>query len=395
MTIVTPMTIYPSPQDETDAWIQLLPRITPYRNNGNELDQWFIELIESIVQIPIANQEPREAAIARFLQAIYLLPNLYLPRQESFTKRFSDVDREVCRDRLLAEQILPTVRAKIHEFYPTGKFLTPTLGNWINQKLRLKYLQLDEYKNRHPDAALDDCLQGANEQLEWKIWQDNPTLAALDPLIAAAQAKNSPDVLAASALTELMGSIARILGNTPTQRFIDYVKTDPNGMLQAKTMPGHPTCTYQVLIQRLYLQDPPTTKRAIATQFDIPYQALNAHYIRHVEPAFIERIILEEGFFDVAHYLTLKQYIEDDPQHQLRTCHLPNKPNANAQFLAMRRLRFCCEADPVGFDILVQDEAIAAYRHLTPEQLENFWARKGLPLVAQLAMRVLAYELEG
>lgn len=379
----------PSSHEDFDVWATILNRMMPYKHNDQELDQWLISLVTAIVNIAPSEIALREAAIDRFLKAIEILPNLYLPKNQ----QFSASEQEAVRDRILREQVLPKVKAKIYEFYPTGKFLAPTLGNWINRKLRLQYCCLDEYKNRHPDASLDNCLDGMNERLEWKAFKENPTLSQLEEIIAYEQAKQFSNPMPASMFETITQGIVNLLGNTPTQKFIAYIKTDPEGNLRTKTVPNYPNCTYQILIQRLCLQDPPTTKQAIADEFGINYQTLNAHYTRHVDPAFIEQLILEQGFFDEKAYSKLKQYIEQDPQQTLQKCYMIRKPQVNAQFLAQRRLRIFGDTAPHPFETIVTDQAITSYR-LTPQQLENFWTKTGFPLVAQVALRVLAYDLE-
>jgi hypothetical protein len=379
----------PCPPNEIDVWANVLKRMMPYKHNGQDLDQWLIELVADIANIPPAETENRKTAIDRFLGAIHTLPNLHLPKKQ----RFSESDREAVRDRILTERVLPQVKAKIHEFYPTGKFLAPTLGKWVNEKLRLRYQCLDEYQNRHPDAFLDNDQDGANERIEWEAFAANPTLSELDQVIADEQAKSSLGPMPAPLFETMTQGIANVLGSTPTQRFITYVNTDPDGILREKSVPNFPNCTYQVLIQRLCLQNPPTTKQAIASEFGIPYQTLNAHYNRHVVPAFINQLILEQGFFDEKAYPKLKQYIEQDPKEILKNCCRANRPQVNAQFLAQRRLRFCCDTAPHSFETLVNDVAIALYC-LKRDQLERFWTKTAFPLVAQVALRVLAYDLE-
>jgi hypothetical protein len=376
-----PITTTPSdPHSGSDVWAIILQRMMPYKHNGEDHDQWLIRLVEAIVNIAPSEVDLREAAIDCFLHAIYTLPNLYLPTKQLF----SESEREAVRDRILTEQVLPQVKARIHEFYPTGKFLAPTLGKWVNEKLRLKYLCLDEYKTRHSDASLDNCLEGINERLEWQAFLENPTLDGLGEIIDAPLSK--------SAFEGMIQGLATVLGNTPTQQFITYVNTDPQGILQSNTIPNYPHCTYQVLIQRLYLNQ--KKKKAVATEFGINYNTLNAHYIRHVFPDFIDRLILEEGFINEAAYPKLRQYIEQDPQQMLQNCCMPKLSVVNAQFLALRRLRICSKATPLPFELIAQDEAIVAYR-LPPakiaEKIEKFWNNHGFPLVAQ---SVLAYDLE-
>ena len=292
-----PITIQnPAQPDGIDLWANVLSRMMPYKHNDQELDQHIIALVEAIAKIPPDEVEKREVEIERFFKAIYILPNLHLPKNQ----KFPESDREAVRDRILTEVVIPKAKAKIHEFYPTGKYLAPTLGNWVNRKLRLYYECLDAYQNRRPDAALDNDQDGANERLEWKIFAANPTLSDLEDIIGQDQAKQRPEGMAAPLFAEVAQGIANVLGQTPTQRFITYVKDDPQGVLRAKSPPNYPACTYQVLIQRIFLNQ--DDKTAVAKEFGIPYQNLNAYYNRKVCPAFIQRLIVEEGFFDPQGY---------------------------------------------------------------------------------------------
>jgi len=81
----------------------------------------------------------------------------------------------------------------------------------------------------------------------------------------------------------------------------------------------------------------------------------------------------------------------------LQNCYKPQMPKVNAQFLAQQRLRIYREADPVPFEdiwnSLIQQQAMAPSR-LDCDQLEKFWVKTAFPLVAQEALRVLAYDLE-
>lgn len=387
-----PITIQnPAQPDGIDLWANVLNRMMPYKHNGQDLDQRLIALVEAIVQIPPDEVEQLESAIDRFFKAIYILPNLHLPKNQ----KFPESDREAVRDRILTEVVIPKAKAKIHEFYPTGKYLAPTLGNWVNRKLRLYYKCLDAYQNRRPDAALDNDQDGANERLEWEIFAANPTLSDLEDIIAQDQAKQRPEGMSAPLFAEVAQGIANVLGQTPTQRFITYVKDDPQGVLRAKSPPNYPACTYQVLIQRIFLNQ--DDKTAIEREFGIPYNNLNAHYNRHVCPAFIQRLIVEEGFFDPQGYDKLRHYIDQDPLGLLQNCYKPQMPKVNAQFLAQQRLRVYREADPVPFEdiwnSLIQQQAMAPSR-LDCDQLEKFWVKTAFPLVAQEALRVLAYDLE-
>jgi len=387
-----PITIQnPAQPDGIDLWANVLSRMMPYKHNDQELDQHIIALVEAIAKIPPDEVEKREVEIERFFKAIYILPNLHLPKNQ----KFPESDREAVRDRILTEVVIPKAKAKIHEFYPTGKYLAPTLGNWVNRKLRLYYECLDAYQNRRPDAALDNDQDGANERLEWKIFAANPTLSDLEDIIGQDQAKQRPEGMAAPLFAEVAQGIANVLGQTPTQRFITYVKDDPQGVLRAKSPPDYPACTYQVLIQRIFLNQ--DDKTAVAKEFGIPYQNLNAYYNRKVFPAFIQRLILEEGFFDPQGYDKLRHYIDQDPLGLLQNCYKPQMPKVNAQFLAQQRLRIYREADPVPFEdiwnSLIQQQAMAPSR-LDCDQLEKFWVKTAFPLVAQEALRVLAYDLE-
>lgn len=387
-----PITIQnPAQPDGIDLWANVLNRMMPYKHNGQDLDQRLIALVEAIVQIPPDEVEQLESAIDRFFKAIYILPNLHLPKNQ----KFPESDREAVRDRILTEVVIPKAKAKIHEFYPTGKYLAPTLGNWVNRKLRLYYECLDAYQNRRPDAALDNDQDGANERLEWEIFASNPTLSDLEDIIAQDQAKQRPEGMSAPLFAEVAQGIANVLGQTPTLRFIAYVKDDPQGVLRAKSLPDYSACTYQELIQRLFLNR--EDKKKVAADFGIPYQNLYAHCTRHVFPAFIQRLILEEGFFDPQGYDKLRHYIDQDPLGLLQNCYKPKMPQVNAQFLAQQRLRIYREADPVPFEdiwnSLIQQQAMAPSR-LDCDQLEKFWVKTAFPLVAQEALRVLAYDLE-
>jgi hypothetical protein len=381
----------PAQPDGLDLWPNVLQRMMPYKDNGQDLDQWLIGLVEAIVKISPEEVEAREIEIDRFFKAIHILPNLHLPKNQ----KFSDGDREAVRDRILNEVVLPKAKAQIHQFYPTGKYLAPTLGTWVNLKLRLYYECLDAYQNRRPDAALDNDQNGANERLEWEAFAANPTLSGLDIIIAQEQAKQRSEGLSVPLVAEVYQGIANVLGQTPTQRFITYIKDDPQGVLRAKSLPDYSACTYQVLIQRLFLNR--EDKKTVAADFGIPYQNLYAHYTRHVFPAFIQRLILEEGFFEPEDYDKLRHYIDQDPLGLLQNCHKPRMPQVNAQFLAQQRLRICRDADPAPFEEiwnrLIQQQAIAPSR-LDCDQLEKFWVKTAFPLVAQEALRVLAYDLE-
>jgi hypothetical protein len=151
------------------------------------------------------------------------------------------------------------------------------------------------------------------------------------------------------------------------------------------------------LIQQLYLQDPPTTKQAIAETYGIKYQALNAHYNRHINPKFIQRLILENGFLLPSDQDKLKQYIHHDPGQLLQQCSMNKLPPIHAQFVAQHRLSICSETAPYPFEQIVE-KAIATHslkpKALTPEKLEQFWVKTALPLIAQATLRVLAYDQE-
>ena len=383
--------------------MQLRQKLTPYKHNGKELDQFLIALVSDIADIPLSEHSARETAIDRFLQAIYTLPNLHHPNNArlpgpgnlKLPKHKAPMFLGEY-ERLLEEEIFPDIRTRIGEFNPTGAFLAETLANWINKKIGLARKMQKKYKEEHVSGgqvSLDNQEAGANERLEWQIFAENPTLSGLDRMIADQQAQDSLGPMPMLLFEATFTGVAKVLGSTPTQRFIDYVNQDPDGLLTSKVVPQNPECTYQVLIQRLKLSDPPAKKKAIAKEFNIEYQALNAHYIRHVDPVFINRIILEQGFFQEAAYPILRQYIESDSRKRFQTCCMTKKPALNAQFLALRRLRCCHETAPQPFEAIAQDPAILPYR-LTPKQIEKFWNTKAVPLVAQLAMRVLAYDLE-
>jgi len=367
----------------------------PYKDNGQDLDQWLIRLVSNIVAIAPSDRAQRDITIDHFLQAIYALPNLYRPKTPTHCS--SAIDHDIVRDRLLREKVIPQVRAKIHEFYPTGNYLAPTLGKWVNEKLRLKWHCLDEYQTRKPSVALDDCLNGMDQRIAWQAYKDHPTLSNLEQIIAAEQAQNAPPSVPMPILSETTAAIARIIGDTPTQRFCNYIANDPDGLLRAHSVPNAPDCTYQILIQRLYLQDPPTTKKAIAETYGIKYQALNAHYNRHIDPKFIQRLILENGFLQPCDQDKIQQYIHHDPDRLLQECSMNKLPQIHAQYVAQQRLSICCETAPHSFEQIV-DTAIATYslkpKALTPEKLEKFWVNSALPLVAQATLRVLAYDQE-
>jgi hypothetical protein len=194
-----------------------------------------------------------------------------------------------------------------------------------------------------------------------------------------------------------MTGIATILGNTPTLRFKDYVTNDPNGELNQHCF-QNPECTYQAVIQALWLCDPPQTKTAIASYYHIPYHAFNAHYNRHFDPNFIHRLILEQGFFDDEAQKLIRYYLDTDPDQQLQQCYLKNFPYFNAQTLAQRRFTW--------YEVMQSFEAIATDDSLNPQPLtakqiealakkiEKFWTQTACPFVAQTVLRDLAYGSE-
>lgn len=75
--------------------------------------------------------------------------------------------------------------------------------------------------------------------------------------------------------------------------------------------------------------------------------------------------------------LSLEDYIHQDPEKKLRTCHPNNYPNCNCQFLAQKRY---LQYPPITYYELAQQSNIS-HRKLT-----DHWYRKCKPLLQKIAL---------
>ncbi|GEM_PF-4225454 len=382
-------------QVEPDPWQRLLTELEErYANNDVELDRRFTEKVRAIVNSPIASQ--RKIKVDQLIAFIYndrRQLKLYYPHsfaeQPDYEDRLKDYE-EILNDTLLKVSEKMPLPVAEGGFMPTGTTATRSLAKWINKKLRLKYAFSDSQKARNQREVSDQEIGSAYEAERQRL-QEHPTLAGLDRLIAEGQ--QDYQARASSLSFQLILQVPNLVMSDSNIRFIQYLRDDPNNILRSRHVRGVETCTYHVLVQKLYLQNPPDTVAAIAYSHNMKPQKLYAHLIRHLYDL-IAYLHLEAGVLSPQEVAIVKAAIEQDTDQRLQECQLSkNAPAANAQFLSMRLLSIF-RNPPLEWSTILQELRENYHTNVSLDKLQEFWESDCYRYLGKLLTRYLEYNLK-
>lgn len=172
---------------------------------------------------------------------------------------------------------------QIHTFEERPPSLEISLVRWVNT--HIKWRLRDVYKHRESQRrgiSLNACITQQDHTLRLlDLLSDTgfspPLLSGLDHYIIQQQ-------------TEQVQAYACHLKR--------YIEQDPDGILRQYCLSKEPRCNYQLLLQRLYLQNPPDRISEIAREFNVPLPSLYSLHDRKWKPvqSHLQRVLLAQGF---------------------------------------------------------------------------------------------------
>jgi hypothetical protein len=172
---------------------------------------------------------------------------------------------------------------QIHTFEERPPSLEISLVRWVNT--HIKWRLRDVYKRRE--------YQRRWLSLNASITQQGQTLKLFDLLSDTGFSPPLPSGLDHYILqqhTEQVQAYACHLKH--------YIDQDPDGILRQYCLSKEPRCNYQLLLQRLYLQNPPDKISEIAREFNVPLPSLYSLHDRKWKPvqSHLQRVLLAQGF---------------------------------------------------------------------------------------------------
>ena len=156
-------------------------------------------------------------------------------------------------------------------------------------------------------------------------------------------------------------------------------------------VPGFPSCTHQVLAQRLFLNQSQSTRRKntrkqIAEDYGIAYQKFIRHLNDHFYPK-IKCLALEANLLTDDQLRLIRKIIQDDNMSKLRNiCISVKQPRMNAWFLAQKRL-LLFRKSPLTFEEIVTLPEVKIYS-LKVNKVEQFWDKKCCPVLGKITETV-------
>jgi hypothetical protein len=246
------------------------------------MDEALRLLLDQIRQAPTAVSDPdpsnpahpaaalqRDRAIAYLIADIQQLPGLL------------KIDHQDYWDAL--DLTWAWLGRQIHTFEERPPSLEISLVRWINAHLKWRLRDVRKHREYQKKWMSLDTAIAPNDRTalmsdflsETGLWP--PILSGLDHYIAQQRAQQ-------------VQAYARQLK--------DYIEQDPDGVLRQYRLSKEPRCNYQLLCQRLYLQDPPDRISAIAREFDVPLQSLYSLHDRNWERvrSHLQMVLLAQGF---------------------------------------------------------------------------------------------------
>ena len=224
--------------------------------DGTEEDDRLYQLIENFC-LQGSNKIKRSRAFASLLAELKKLRGLEKPT--SYHPEYEDILQETWG--LVAQKIFT-------EFDPQGQNLRNSLTLWINEKLRLKYKVKDLFstgkKAKTARQELNNLIRQKPKSLDAKVdnSSDDSQPLTLKDLIA----DPNPNFIEKLEREELKKAIEEL--NCPSRNY--------------------PQCTCLEIAKRHILKQPPDTIAQIATDLDMNYQTVYAHWRRNCKPLLAE-----------------------------------------------------------------------------------------------------------
>lgn len=344
-------------------------------SDSSELDEQLYERFEAVWQH--LDQSPgQRKAISRLISKVQVLPGILKSSHQDYP--------------IALNQTWLWFSQQVKQFDPGSPSIAKSLMRWLNGYLTWRIRDITGKKGS-AEISLDCSLdrEGSKDLKLKDIVVDSPDgsylaigkeggyrrLSVLDKYIADF---NRTQVMQLGLAVE------------------DYINRDPEGKLRNCHPKNFPDCNMQYLAQRFCLQDPPADKTEVALEVGVNYNTLVAHWRRN--NYLLVTIGLELGYQPEQ----LKQYIEQDPDGKLRCCHLKNKPECNAQFLARKLLRFGGESPfeikLSEFEQLTQELYAEDLRQVSEKRqtmqwekwtamIQQHWEKRCLPLIAKIALQ--------
>lgn len=322
------------------------------------------------------------------------------------------------------------------DFQPQGNSLTSSLAAWVNQKLRLKYLRidnLDSYRKRDRKREvlwqllqhyhnritvrefasvaslsqaesrdyLDEQAQKANaniiknqrgESVKYHFvhglsQQEDGDEASKRPIEGDRPSETGETIIGTAAdpnaPSDIWTHLQEIQEAEPEsssiwQNIMQYVNSDSANRLQSCHPRGRPDCNCQTLLEKMREQMEERERpnfRLIAKLLSINYQTLWFHWERKCYPL-LQTICIEQ-----ADEASLRNYIEQDPDGHLCQCHLEGYPHYNCQSVSQRMLS-AFQSSPEQLKTVARDLSIKV------SDLRELWEGRCLPILSRIAIEL-------
>ncbi len=207
-----------------------------------QLEEKLRQLFEEICQYPADSRQGKKA-LNQFLTLCQGLPGL---------KKSTHPDYADALNRTLEK-----VGRKIKTFNPHPDAFIEDLVKWIKSHLKFAFIDVYNEQNKHRLKEKEAFLK-LERMLE-------PKLSGIERLIE-----------------ELQQQDRQHFG----LKLKRYIEEYPNRLLRNYHPQNHPECNVQLLIQRLFLKQPPEKLAAIAREFGVNDQTLYGYWRNHREEVF-------------------------------------------------------------------------------------------------------------
>jgi len=342
--------------DNNDPCDRLLQIARQYAQKSlDPRDREFLTHIEAIAQQPIDSHK-RKRAIGNLYLFLKGLPY-------NADKRFQGGSHEnIIKEEyetIFDEVITEALKRMWSEFNPTGESFTGCFINWVNEKLRLRFLLIEFYskiKRETPD------------EIQSSTFEDPISLTDLTQQIASDQQISKKHQV------QVLDAFAEDVERAPFWQ-INYLMNEPR-------------CNYRMLTKRLIFG---TEKiQTIVDEFQFKYQAFYARYKRDFLPELLARR-LEQNLYTPLHSELIKEAIASSS-----TLAKPVKAeyvDITPKFMAQKCFPMFCH-QPLTLEEIVEQLKVQkpkTYKNLDEPKLEDLWRRKCYPKIGEVVAQVLGY----
>jgi hypothetical protein len=392
-TLIPKASSMPSEPDSDDFRYRLWSIVQQYADINDPSDRLFARHIHEIATT-IYDSRSYHRAEANFYEYV---SKLGYGADKSFRERaYANWAKDFVQESMplvLATAIRVMWEPPKRGFSPTGESLVGCWRKYVNEKLRLKYILLDEYQKIRLDIP-DEGLQanGASK----------PSLSDLNQMLASDQAK----MREAKQQARLKQQEAKLL--TAFEKdvlendfwVINYIKNEPKLTYRLLTMRlKHDFCLgcekFQAIVNEFCPIAEDVTPEEITEARKSYYSKIDAELRRHVYPKILTRRLIK-NLFTPLQIEQIREAIANSESLDIPV--YKNYPAITPKFMAEKLLPMF---QPLNQKPLTIAEIInllrspkydyLTYKKLDEPKLQQIWDKKCAPKIGKIAAQVLTY----